>query len=267
MTTTYTNPLLSNTQLAAVLAGLRLLQRQDVLPAGIDDILTDGGTLPRITEADIDQLCEEINAGHTVGGDVSELHLYQRTYSGFVRISAIVVGPEAANAYMTEHPGTALLSLAPGEVALLADNADKGVPEAKVPRGAQPTVALELPVSDALVDSILCGVIESGLDEWFSWSSVVQYDDPEHPGIPCYRSAMCTEWDSDEGEEIGEPKLIDAAAIAEAIGKILSGKVQISSSTAGYIAAGLREDDGGHIDAEAADCIVQVAMFDELRYG
>lgn len=27
------------------------------------------------------------------------------------------------------------------------------------------------------------------------------------------------------------------------------------------------EDDGGHIDADAADCIVQVAMFDELRYG
>lgn len=198
MTSNYTNPLLSTVELAAVLAGLRLVQRRadGILPLpteadnAISNILTNGDQTPALTADQIDELCTRLNTAAPVGGDVTALHLYQRTYSGFVRISAIVVGPEAANAYMTEHPG-----------------------------------------------------------------------------IPCYRSAMCTEWDSDEGEEIGEAKLIDAAAIAEAIGKILSGKVQISSSTAGYIASGLREDDGGDIDAEAADCIVQVAMFDEIRYG
>ncbi|ACB28236.1 hypothetical protein [Methylobacterium radiotolerans] len=51
-------------ELAAILAGLRLLQRHDVLPDDIDAILTDAG--PRITEADIDALCERINAGELV---------------------------------------------------------------------------------------------------------------------------------------------------------------------------------------------------------
>ncbi|MGD6582787.1 hypothetical protein VWW93_19540 [Xanthomonas citri pv. citri] len=51
-------------ELAAILAGLRLLQRHDVLPADIDPILTDAG--PRITESDIDALCERINAGDLV---------------------------------------------------------------------------------------------------------------------------------------------------------------------------------------------------------
>ncbi|AGH79889.1 hypothetical protein TB9_18220 [Xanthomonas perforans] len=51
-------------ELAAILAGLRLLQRHDVLPADIDSILTDAG--PRITESDIDALCERINAGDLV---------------------------------------------------------------------------------------------------------------------------------------------------------------------------------------------------------
>ncbi|MBD4837337.1 hypothetical protein GUF92_10795 [Xanthomonas citri pv. citri] len=37
-------------ELAAILAGLRLLQRHDVLPADIDSILTDAG--PRITESE-----------------------------------------------------------------------------------------------------------------------------------------------------------------------------------------------------------------------
>ncbi|CAD7740956.1 hypothetical protein LMG31884_47100 (plasmid) [Xanthomonas hydrangeae] len=142
-TTTIT---LTNLQLAAVLAGLRLLQCADTLPDRIDAILTGGGELPRIAEGDIDQLCQEINAGSTVGGDVSHLHLYQRTYAGFVRITAILAGSAMANAYMTEHPGSSLLAVAPGEVALLADTEDRGVEEAKVPRGPEPT-ALKQPIA------------------------------------------------------------------------------------------------------------------------
>lgn len=51
----------SNIETAAILAGLRLLQRCDVLPAELDNILTDGGELPRITESDIDALCEKVS--------------------------------------------------------------------------------------------------------------------------------------------------------------------------------------------------------------
>jgi len=47
-----------------------------------------------------------------------------------------------------------------------------------------------------------------------------------------------------------------------AIGKILSAKVQISSSIAAQIA-----HDVEAIDSEAADAVVQVALFGEIRYG
>lgn len=50
------------TSTAAILAGLRLLQRHDTLPPDIDDILTDGGSLPRIGEGDIDALCDALNS-------------------------------------------------------------------------------------------------------------------------------------------------------------------------------------------------------------
>ena len=209
--TTTTTTTLSATELSAVLAGLRLVQRRadGILPLpteadnAISNILTNGDQTPALTADQIDELCDRLNTA-----------------------------------------------------------------DASVPRGTtMPTVSLALPVTPQMVDSILCGVIESGLDEWFSWSGITQYPDPELPNIPCYQSAMCTEWDGDEGETIGEPKLIDGPALAEAIQKILSGQIQLSTKMTGYIASAIREDDPGQIDADAADCIVQVAMFNELRYG
>lgn len=53
-------------QMSAVLAGLRLLQRADTLPADIDSILTNDGAQPRIAETDIDALCEQINCADPV---------------------------------------------------------------------------------------------------------------------------------------------------------------------------------------------------------
>lgn len=83
-----------------------------------------------------------------LGGDCDHLHLYQRTYAGFVRISAIVAGDKAANAYMRYYPGTALLSLVEDSVALLADVEDTGVPEDKV--AAPPITASDKRLAEAV---------------------------------------------------------------------------------------------------------------------
>jgi hypothetical protein len=52
-------------EIAAVIAGLRLVQRElprsEFLPQGVHDIFDDGGTLKPLSEDDIDTLCEEIN--------------------------------------------------------------------------------------------------------------------------------------------------------------------------------------------------------------
>ncbi|MEA5250997.1 hypothetical protein [Xanthomonas fragariae] len=64
-------PLSHEQVVATVLVGLRLLQRQDVLPPEINEILTDGGRLLPVGEGDIEALCERINLSGA--GDVPEL--------------------------------------------------------------------------------------------------------------------------------------------------------------------------------------------------
>lgn len=58
---------LDTRELAAVLAGLRLVQRElprsEFLPQGVQDIFDDGGTIDPLDEGEIDTLCETINCG------------------------------------------------------------------------------------------------------------------------------------------------------------------------------------------------------------
>lgn len=71
-------PRLNERELATVLAALRMLQRKTTmvacsldgekwervgLPDGIDDIITDGGTITPLTDDEIDALCERLNCG------------------------------------------------------------------------------------------------------------------------------------------------------------------------------------------------------------
>ncbi len=53
---------LDRAELAAVLAGLRLLQSSQAVPASITDIQTDGGEVEPLSLEQIDALCERINS-------------------------------------------------------------------------------------------------------------------------------------------------------------------------------------------------------------
>jgi hypothetical protein len=69
---------LDDQELAAVLAGPRLLQRSldqgEVLPYGIMDIYTDGG--PGLTSPQIDLLCRRLNAGDGRGARHATSHTH-----------------------------------------------------------------------------------------------------------------------------------------------------------------------------------------------
>lgn len=52
---------LSQEELSAVLAGLRLIQSTDTLPLDIADIYYEGGSLAGLTNDEIDDLCERLN--------------------------------------------------------------------------------------------------------------------------------------------------------------------------------------------------------------
>ncbi len=61
--TAATMPLTDKREIAAVLAGLRLVQQSEVcFPPGIDDILTECGAFDQLDNIEIDDLCERINS-------------------------------------------------------------------------------------------------------------------------------------------------------------------------------------------------------------
>jgi hypothetical protein len=60
---------------------------------------------------------------------------------------------------------------------------------------------------------------------------------------------------------------LDLEGIADAIERIVGGEVEVPLAIREIIIAAVQEDDASDIDAEAADCIVQVGLFDEIVYS
>jgi hypothetical protein len=120
-----------------------------------------------------------------------------------------------------------------------------------------------MPLSDEFISGVLCTMIESGYG-WFDWEDEVRKDVPkdEDPIGWRYVSAKAVEVDPDGDGEDGQSRVIDGHVIAEAIEKILKGDMVRRD-----IADALRSMDAGNVDMDVADCIAQVAVFGELRYG
>lgn len=60
---------------------------------------------------------------------------------------------------------------------------------------------------------------------------------------------------------------LDLQGMADAIERIAHGEVEVPPAIRAIILAAVQEGDPADIDAEAADCIVQVGLFDEIVYG
>lgn len=67
----------------------------------------------------------------------------------------------------------------------------------------------------------------------------------------------------------GKPVLhkLDIDTIAKGIGEILKPEFSIHGYLRTQVQVGSHESDGGHIDADGADAIVQAALFGKLVYG
>jgi hypothetical protein len=60
---------------------------------------------------------------------------------------------------------------------------------------------------------------------------------------------------------------LDLEAVADAIERIASEEVEVPEPIREVIVTAVRDGDASEIDAEAADCIVQVGLFDEIVYS
>ncbi|TFV95475.1 hypothetical protein E4K72_17810 [Oxalobacteraceae bacterium OM1] len=136
-------------------------------------------------------------------------------------------------------------------------------------------------VSDAFLSRILEVAVEGGCSYWadtegearegtgtpngardFDLSDYVD-DDDEHDddGAPVYESASFL-----VSKDASQGGTLDLQGIADAIERILDGETDVPPAIREIIGAAVRDDDASDIDAEAADCIVQIGLFDELVY-
>lgn len=129
-----------------------------------------------------------------------------------------------------------------------------------------PTITATREVSHDFLAGIIITAVEGGINYW---AAITEYspegwsDDSKMPETIHAKVQEHTEDD----EVSQKPQLLDTFAVAKGIERILTHQVPIADYIEGYIWQGLSNEDAGHIDAEAADCIVQAALLNELRYG
>lgn len=143
--------------------------------------------------------------------------------------------------------------------------------ETELVRGGVPHITLQMPVPDQLCASILCTALEGGTGYWAVVDDIVRKPaaKPLYDGEFEYVSALFadTEAQGEDDEPAFPPQVVDYAVIRKGLQRILSGEVKVRRDLVQATQSGVVEEDGGHIDADAADVIVQAGMFGELVFG
>lgn len=135
-----------------------------------------------------------------------------------------------------------------------------------------------------LSDSFLAQILETAVDGACSYwadvsaENVSVSDDPD--GARDYDLSDYIEGDDSGGDapfytaasflvskDSAQGGTLDLVGIADAIERIAGGEVEVAVAIREIIVAAVRDGDASDIDAEAADCIVQVGLFDEIVYG
>lgn len=124
-------------------------------------------------------------------------------------------------------------------------------------------VTMTLPITTEMLDCILIGAFDGGYGACYYWADVEEIRvNGEHWTEVLIREDE--EFDDDEDRKV---YTINAENIIPAIQRFLTDDPPANKRITGYIRQAVQENDPGMIDADAADCIVQVAAFGQLVYG
>lgn len=118
---------------------------------------------------------------------------------------------------------------------------------------------MEVEVDDTFLQYNLITAVEGGINYW---SSLVSYTQTESADL--IRAEIIEVGDDDDD---GPHHTINVEVIRLGIERLLSEEVKVNRTILGYVLSGVRENDAGYIDADAADAIVQAGLFNELVYG
>lgn len=120
----------------------------------------------------------------------------------------------------------------------------------------QISITITRDVTEEIVDHVLTGC-EEGSSYWAS-----DFDWKHKPGENFITGADLTEDEAD-----GIRHTVNAEQIAEAIRKIAAREVDVRADISEAVLNGIVDYAGADWDAEVYDCILQIALFNELVYG
>jgi hypothetical protein len=125
-------------------------------------------------------------------------------------------------------------------------------------------------LSDEFLMDVMITMVETPPASWFKFIDVNRREDLMITDFTVVDQEDIFEYQEDlaAGAEPDEPErhLINPQKVADAIERLLSADM-VSRDIADAIARGARDNDAGDIDAIGADCILQIACFDEVLYG
>lgn len=137
-------------------------------------------------------------------------------------------------------------------------------------------------VTDEFLSHVLATAVEGGCSYWADVSTESRSDEPDDAARP--RDFDVSDYledddDADEEEPFytsasfhaaknpSEGGTLDLQDVADAISRIAGGEVEVAPAIREIIVQAVQNGDASDIDAEAADCIVQAGLFDEIVYG
>jgi len=140
---------------------------------------------------------------------------------------------------------------------------------------------IEYALDDEFLSQVLETAVEGACSYWADVSADSEGDDAGADGARDFDVGDYVEdsGEADEGSRFyksasflvsGDPAqggTLDLHGIADAIERIADGEAQVPPAIREVILAAVQEADGTAIDAEAADCIVQIGLFDEIVYS
>jgi len=130
-------------------------------------------------------------------------------------------------------------------------------------------VAVKVELSDDFLSDILITAFDRSVGGSWYWAMPIE-------GIPTFgidraENVMnnCWRWVAvNDGESDGTKLLVvDHVRLTNGIQAIIDGSVRLNAEIHSCVLDSVLESDAGHIDATAADCIVQAGMFGEVLYG
>jgi hypothetical protein len=128
-------------------------------------------------------------------------------------------------------------------------------------------VTINLEISDEHCADILCTAFEGGIGYWAQARNIKQGPMKVGDYVEPYLSMELAELTDDEsGFDWSKPLLLDYDAIRRGVVAILA-HPDYARMGAGILRDIVSDEMGCYIDAGVADCIVQMGVLGEVRYG